>query len=50
MQEAGQLAASINRQNGTMHDSMSYKIIRKAPGAARSLAFSNFWGYFEALV
>jgi hypothetical protein len=30
----------IGRQNGTMHDPMSYTIIRKAPEAARSLAFS----------
>ena len=30
----------IGRQNGTMHDPMSYKIIRKAPEAARSLALS----------
>jgi hypothetical protein len=42
MQELGQPGNRIARLNGTMHDPMSYQDTRRAPEAARSLAFSIY--------
>ena len=42
MQGAGQLASSSTGRTRRLHDPLSYKIIRRAPEAARSPAFSNF--------
>ena len=40
---AGETRNQHERLNGTMHDPMSYQDTRRAPEAARSLAFSSHW-------